>query len=190
MADFCHLHTHSQFSLLDGAAGIDRLVNSAKRREIPAVALTDHGNLFGVPEFYTKAQKAGVQPIIGCEFYLTPSGIDNRKDKTRYHQVLLAKNERGYHNLMKLSSTSYLEGYYYKPRIDRALLKERHEGLVATTCCLQGEVPQTILGEGEERARELFEEYLEIKGMLGFAPDAAQYFFDGGIFVEHRYDHG
>jgi len=164
MPEFSHLHCHTQYSLLDGAAGIDNLIESAERRDIPAVAITDHGNLYGVPEFYTTAEKSDVQPIIGCEFYLTPSGIQDKSDSTRYHQVLLAKNQTGYENLMQLSSTSFLEGFYYKPRIDRDLLREHHEGLVATTCCLQGEVPQAILNKGEERARELFETYLEIFG--------------------------
>ena len=164
MPNFSHLHCHTQYSLLDGAAGIEPLIESAERRDIPAVAITDHGNLYGVPEFYTTAQKSDVQPIIGCEFYLTPSGIQDQSDPTRYHQVLLAKNQTGYENLMQLSSTSFLEGFYYKPRIDRDLLREHHEGLVATTCCLQGQVPQMILNQGEEAAQEKFEEYLDIFG--------------------------
>ncbi|WP_251941815.1 DNA polymerase III subunit alpha [Salinibacter ruber] len=164
MPNFSHLHCHTQYSLLDGAAGIDHLIESAERRDIPAVAITDHGNLYGVPEFYTTAQKSDVQPIIGCEFYLTPSGIQDQSDPTRYHQVLLAKNQTGYENLMQLSSTSFLEGFYYKPRIDLDLLRKHHEGLVATTCCLQGQVPQMILNQGEEAAQEKFEEYLDIFG--------------------------
>ncbi len=164
MPNFSHLHCHTQYSLLDGAAGIEPLIESAERRDIPAVAITDHGNLYGVPEFYTTAQKSDVQPIIGCEFYLTPSGIQDQSDPTRYHQVLLAKNQTGYENLMQLSSTSFLEGFYYKPRIDLDLLREHHEGLVATTCCLQGQVPQMILNQGEAAAQEKFEEYLDIFG--------------------------
>ncbi len=164
MPNFSHLHCHTQYSLLDGAAGIEPLIESAERRDIPAVAITDHGNLYGVPEFYTTAQKSDVQPIIGCEFYLTPSGIQDQSDPTRYHQVLLAKNQTGYENLMQLSSTSFLEGFYYKPRIDLDLLRKHHEGLVATTCCLQGQVPQMILNQGEEAAQEKFEEYLDIFG--------------------------
>jgi DNA polymerase-3 subunit alpha len=164
MPEFSHLHCHTQYSLLDGAAGIDTLIESAERRDIPAVAITDHGNLYGVPEFYTTAQNSDVQPIIGCEFYLTPSGIQDQSDRTRYHQVLLAKNQTGYENLMQLSSTSFLEGFYYKPRIDLDLLREHHEGLVATTCCLQGQVPQMILNQSEERARQKFEAYLDIFG--------------------------
>jgi len=164
MPEFSHLHCHTQYSLLDGAASIDHLVETAERRNINAVAITDHGNLYGVPEFYTTAQKHDVDPIIGCEFYLTPSGIHDQSDATRYHQVLLAKNQAGYENLMKLSSVSFTEGFYYKPRIDLDLLKERHAGLIATTCCLQGQVPQMILNRGEDAARETFEEYLDIFG--------------------------
>ena len=164
MGDFCHLHCHTQYSLLDGAAGIDTMLERAKQKEIPAMAITDHGNLYGVPEFYTTAKDKGVQPIIGCEFYVTPSGHRDTSDRTRYHQVLLAKNQTGYENLMKLSSTSFTEGFYYKPRIDMDLMREHHEGLVATTCCLQSWINQTILNEGEDRAREVFEAHLDVFG--------------------------
>ncbi len=164
MKDFCHLHCHTQYSLLDGAAQISALTARAAAMEMPALAITDHGNLFGVPEFYNYARKAGVTPIIGCEFYITPSGMDDRADRTRYHQVLLAKNEEGYRNLIRLSSLSYTQGYYYKPRIDRRALAQHHHGLVATTCCLQGEVLQTILRRGEDAGRQVFESYLDIFG--------------------------
>ncbi|PAP77419.1 DNA polymerase III subunit alpha [Rubrivirga marina] len=164
MPEFCHLHCHTQYSLLDGAARIDKLIGRAAELGHPAVAITDHGNLYGVPEFYTKAQRAGVQPIVGCEFYVTPTGMDDKSDRTRYHQVLLAKNLGGYKNLIKLSSLSYTDGYYYKPRIDRDTLRAHSAGLVATTCCLQGEVLQTILKKSEAEARKVFEEYLDIFG--------------------------
>ncbi len=164
MPEFCHLHCHTQYSLLDGAARIKKLVGRAAELEIPALAITDHGNLFGVPEFYTYAKQAGVQPIIGCEFYVTPSGMGDTNDRTRYHQVLLAKNEEGYRNLIKLSSLSYTDGFYYKPRIDRDTLRAHSEGLVATTCCLQGEVLQTILHQGEVAGLKVFKEYLDIFG--------------------------
>ncbi|WP_022834945.1 DNA polymerase III subunit alpha [Salisaeta longa] len=180
MGDFCHLHCHTQYSLLDGAASIDALVKQAKREDIPAVAITDHGNLYGVPEFYTTARKHDVQPIIGCEFYVTPSGIDDTTDRTRYHQVLLAKNETGYKNLMKLSSKSFTEGFYYKPRLDHDLIAAHSEGLVATTCCLQGEVLQTILHKGEAAAREIFEWYLDV-----FGDDYYIEFQDHGIDEQH-----
>ena len=164
MPEFCHLHCHTQYSLLDGAARIERLIDRAVQLEHSAVAITDHGNLYGVPELYTKAKRAGVQPIIGCEFYVTPSGMGDTQDRTRYHQVLLAKNFEGYQNLIALSSQSYTDGYYYKPRIDRETLRRHSGGLVATTCCLQGEVLQTILKKGEAEGRRVFEEYLDIFG--------------------------
>ena len=164
MPEFAHLHCHTQYSLLDGAARIERLTQRAAQMDLGAVAITDHGNLYGVPEFYHKAQEAGVKPIIGCEFYVTPSGIQDKSDKTRYHQVLLAKSHQGYQNLMTLSSKSFTDGFYYKPRIDKELLRRHHEGLVATTCCLQGEVLQTILNDGEAAARQVFETYLDIFG--------------------------
>src|SRR5690554_2035544 len=143
MCDFSHLHCHTQFSLLDGAARIKSLLSRAGELSLSGVAITDHGNLFGVPEFYTTAKEMGIRPIIGCEFYITPGGLNDRSDRTRYHQLLLAKNEIGYRNLMRLSSISYSDGYYYKPRIDREVLRQYSEGLIATTCCLQGEVLQT-----------------------------------------------
>ena len=164
MPEFAHLHCHTQYSLLDGAARIDQLTQRAAQMDLGAVAITDHGNLYGVPEFYHKAREAGVKPIIGCEFYLTPSGIQDQSDQTRYHQVILAKDHEGYQNLMTLSSKSFTDGFYYKPRIDKDLLRRHHEGLVATTCCLQGEVLQTILERGEAAARAVFETYLEIFG--------------------------
>ncbi|MBX2820426.1 MAG: PHP domain-containing protein, partial [Rhodothermaceae bacterium] len=164
MCDFNHLHCHTQYSLLDGAARIKSLISRAAELEHSAIAITDHGNLFGVPEFFTYAKKQGVRPIIGCEFYVTPSGMHDKSDRTRYHQVLLAKNEAGYKNLIKLSSLSYSDGYYYKPRLDKEILKQHSEGLIATTCCLQGEVLQNILKVGEDRAKRIFEWYIDVFG--------------------------
>lgn len=131
---------------------------------MPAIAITDHGNMFGVPQFVREAQKNGVKPIIGCEFYITPSGMENRQDRTRYHQVLLAKNMTGYKNLAKLCSLGYTDGLYYKPRIDKETLAEHAEGLISTTCCLASEINQTILSEGEKEARKVFEWYLNLFG--------------------------
>ncbi|TDI71682.1 MAG: DNA polymerase III subunit alpha [Bacteroidetes bacterium] len=164
MTPFCHLHCHTQYSLLDGAARINRLLVKAKELEMPALAITDHGNLFGIPEFYTTAKREGVEPIIGCEFYVTASSMSEKTDRKRYHQVLLAKNETGYQNLIHLSSQSFTEGYYYKPRIDHEILRNHSDGLVATTCCLQGEVLQSILKNGEDEAKKIFEAYLDIFG--------------------------
>ncbi len=164
MCEFSHLHCHTQYSLLDGAARIKSLLQKVKELEMPAVAITDHGNLFGVPEFYTSAVREGIQPIVGCEFYVTPEAIGDRSNRTRYHQLLLAKNETGYRNLIKLSSISYTRGYYYKPRIDLETIKRYSEGLVATTCCLQGEVPQTILSKGGDAGRAAFKKWLDVFG--------------------------
>lgn len=162
--NFSHLHCHTQFSMLDGAANISQLIRKSKNEGMPAIAITDHGNMFGVPEFVNKAHQNDVKPIIGCEFYVTPSGMQNRKDRTRYHQVLLAKNMTGYKNLMKLCSVGYTEGLYYKPRIDKEILAEHAEGLIATTCCLASEINQTILNEGKKQARRIFEWYLNLFG--------------------------
>ena len=164
MSEFSHLHCHTQYSLLDGAAKIKSLISRAAEMESKALAITDHGNLYGVPEFYTGAKANGIVPIIGCEFYVTPSGMADKSDRTRYHQVLLAKNLTGYRNLIKLASLSNTDGYYYKPRIDKEALRRHSEGLVATTCCLQGEVLQTILKKGEDEGLAVFKEYLDIFG--------------------------
>src|SRR3569832_1152202 len=163
MNSFCHLHCHTQYSLLDGAAHIRNLVDKAQRLDMNALAITDHGNMFGVPHFVAAANRVGIKPIIGCEFYVA-SDMHNRKDKTRYHQVLLAKNEMGYKNLSTLCSLGFLEGYYYKPRIDKHLIKQHAGGLMATTCCLAGEVSLTFLCLGEAAAEEHFLEWLDIFG--------------------------
>ncbi|MBN2731747.1 MAG: DNA polymerase III subunit alpha [Balneolaceae bacterium] len=164
MPDFSHLHCHTQFSMLDGAANISQLVKKTGNTGMPAIAITDHGNMYGVPKFVREAKKEGVKPIIGCEFYITPSGMEDKKDRTRYHQVLLAKNMTGYRNLTKLSSLGFTEGMYYKPRIDKQTLGEHAEGLIATTCCLASEINQTILNKGEAEARKIFEWYLSVFG--------------------------
>ena len=146
MPEFTHLHVHTQYSLLDGAAPIDKLMAEVKKDGGTAVAITDHGNMFGVPKFVSEAKKKGLKPVVGCEFYLAHG---SRHDKTKreeleekniYHQLILAKNEVGYRNLSKLCSLAYIEGYYYKPRIDKELIRQYREGLIATTCCLASEV--------------------------------------------------
>lgn len=164
MSEFCHLHCHTSYSLLDGAARIDSLVTQAKQLGMDALGITDHGNLYGVPEFHSTATRNGIRPIIGCEFYLCASPMGERTDRIRYHQVLWAKNEAGYRNLIKLSSLSFLDGFYFKPRIDFDLLAKYREGLVATTCCLQGQIPQAILSGNLEEARQLLKKYLDIFG--------------------------
>jgi len=169
MPSFSHLHVHTQYSLLDGAANIRKLISKAKADDMRAVAITDHGNMFGAFEFYQEAKSQGIMPVIGCEFYLVEdrhqkSFSQGQKDK-RFHQLLLAKNQQGYENLAKLCSLGYLEGYYSKyPRIDKALLKQYKEGLIATSCCIGAEIPQAILWKGEEAAEELFKEWHELFG--------------------------
>ncbi len=169
MCQFSHLHCHSQFSLLDGAASIPGMMAKAKADGMPAIALTDHGNMFGAFQFVAEAAKAGIKPIVGCEFYLVEDRFKREftkgsKDK-RYHQLLLAKDQRGYQNLSKLCSLGFLEGLYGKyPRIDKELLKQYKEGLIATTCCIASEVQQTILNEGEAKGEEVFKEWFEIFG--------------------------
>jgi DNA polymerase-3 subunit alpha len=169
MPTFSHLHCHSQFSLLDGAAEISSMIQKAKEDGMPAVALTDHGNMFGIFKFVQEAKKQGVTPIVGCEFYLVEdrhkkSFTGGQKDK-RYHQLLLAKNQKGYENLSKLCSLGYIEGMYSKwPRIDMEILEKHKEGLIATSCCIGAQIPQAILHQGEEKAEKVFQKWHNLFG--------------------------
>lgn len=156
MAEFVHLHTHTAYSLLDGAGKIDVLIERAKELGMRALAITDHGVMYGVVDFYKACKKAGIKPIIGCEVYVAPKSRFDKagRDDSPYHLVLLVKNEVGYRNLTHLVSQAYLEGFYYKPRVDRELLEEYHEGLIALSACLAGEVPQDILNDDLAKAKE------------------------------------
>ncbi len=165
-ARFVHLHVHTQYSLLDGAIRLQSLVEQAAAFRMPAVAVTDHGNIFGAIEFYEKASAGGVKPIIGCEMYVAPR---DRRDKTHspgediaYHLILLAKNIQGYRNLCKLLTKAYLEGFYYKPRVDKELLRAHSEGLIALSACLQGEIPRLVSSGRFNDALRVAEEYREI----------------------------
>ncbi|MBP6387189.1 MAG: DNA polymerase III subunit alpha [Pseudarcicella sp.] len=167
---FSHLHCHTQYSLLDGASKIPDLFAKAKADNMPAVAITDHGNMFGAFQFVAEAGKhEGVKPIVGCEFYVVKDRFQRQftkeqKDK-RYHQLMLAKNAEGYANLVKLCSLGFIEGLYGKyPRIDKDLVLKYHKGLIATTCCLGASVPQAILRDGEEAAEIEFKWWLDIFG--------------------------
>jgi DNA polymerase III subunit alpha len=166
---FSHLHNHSQFSLLDGASKISSMFKKAKADNMPAVAITDHGNMFGAFQFVAEAGKHGVKPIVGCEFYLVADRhkqafTKEQKDK-RYHQLFLAKNPEGYQNLVKLCSLGFMEGMYSKyPRIDKELVLKYHKGLIATTCCLGASVPQAILRSGEAEAEKEFKWWLDLFG--------------------------
>jgi DNA polymerase-3 subunit alpha len=169
MPDFSHLHVHTQFSLLDGAADISKLYKKAAADGMKALAITDHGNMFGVFKFVAEAGKHNVKPIVGCEFYVVADRhikqFTKEKKDVRCHQLLLAKNAEGYRNLVKLCSLGYMEGLYSKwPRIDKELIVKYHKGLIATTCCIGASVPQAILKEGEERAEEEFKWWLDLFG--------------------------
>ncbi|MEI8360664.1 MAG: DNA polymerase III subunit alpha [bacterium] len=164
---FVHLHVHSHYSLLDGLTKIDELVLRAKEDGAPAVALTDHGSMYGIIEFYQKCKKEGIKPIVGVETYLAPVSLHQkltREDAANYHLLLLAKNFTGYKNLLKLVSAAHLEGYYYKPRIDWELLKKHSEGLIACSACLGGEIPRLIESGKLERAKQRILEYNEVFG--------------------------
>ncbi|MBM4127643.1 MAG: DNA polymerase III subunit alpha [Nitrospira sp.] len=168
-SSFVHLHLHTQFSLLDGANQIGPLVQQVKAFGQPAVAMTDHGNMFGAVEFYRKAKDAGIKPIIGCEAYMAMGSRHAKKDSglahnDYYHLILLARNLTGYQNLIKLVSKGYLEGFYYKPRIDKELLKEHHEGIIALSGCLSGEIPYLIGQKDMAGALAVAGEFQEIFG--------------------------
>lgn len=178
-SNFVHLHCHTEFSLLDGAARINRLIDRAADFKMPALAITDHGTMFGVIDFYKAAKRAGIKPILGCEVYVALRSRFEKEakvDDSQYHLVLLAENNRGYQNLMHLVSAGYLEGFYYKPRVDRQLLEKHSEGLIALSACLAGEIPSLILKGQTEKAR-----------------DSARYFkslFGPDNFFLELHDHG
>ncbi len=166
-AGFVHLHTHSEFSILDGACRIKDIVAKAIEFEMPAVALTDHGAMYGNISFYSACKDAGIKPILGCEVYVatrTRADRDPRLDKDQYHLVLLAKSEKGYRNLIKLVSIAFSEGFYYKPRVDKEILAQYADDLIALTACLSGEVPMWLLNGDEKQAERALGEYLDIFG--------------------------
>ncbi len=167
-SDFVHLHVHTQYSLLDGAIRLKDLFKEAKKNRMPALAMTDHGNMFGTIEFYQKAYKHGIKPIIGCELYVARESRFIKKAQDANHLIVLVKNMTGYRNLMKLTSAGYLEGFYYRPRIDKKLLSENSEGLIGMSACLHGEVPQFLLNGDRKSAKKAAEEYLAIFGEGNF----------------------
>ncbi len=165
--DFCHLHTHTEYSLLDGEANIKKLISRVKELGMTSCAITDHGSMYGVVDFYREAKAQGIHPVIGCEVYMAPRSrfekvhdIDNKTS----HLILLAENQTGYKNLIKMVSSGYIDGFYYKPRIDFELLRENSEGIIALSACLAGEVPKAILSGNYDRAKEIVEKYVEVLG--------------------------
>ena len=172
MDSFVHLHVHTEYSLLDGACRIKQLIARARELGQKAIAMTDHGVMFGAVEFYQAAREAGIQPILGCEVYTTQG---NRKDKSHGrgeqgpgHLVLLAENNTGYRNLMKIVSQAQLEGFYYKPRVDFALLEQYHEGIIALSACVAGDIPRAILQGNENGAKKLLQRFVGIFGKEHF----------------------
>ena len=171
MSKFVHLHTHSHYSLLDGLAKIDELVNRAKELEMDALALTDHGNLYGAIEFYKAAKKAEIKPILGVEMYVAPESRfeKNAQSNEKYfHLTLLCENDVGWKNLIKLVTKAHLEGFYYRPRADKELLKQYHEGIICLSGCLQGEIPQLLLADKYDQAKRVAETYQNIFGKENF----------------------
>ncbi len=170
MSSFVHLHNHTHFSLLDGAIDIKRMLERASELKFTSLAITDHGNMFGVLDFFLEAKKYGIKPIIGMEAYIAPGSRFEKKSggkggsRAAFHLVLLAKNNTGYKNLMKLASIAYLEGFYYKPRIDKEVLRQYHEGLIATSACMKGEIFHKLNNVSKKEGIKAVEEYLEIFG--------------------------
>ncbi len=166
---FVHLHCHTDYSLLDGACEIGKMVKQVAEQKMPAVAMTDHGNLFGAVEFYNKANQLGVHPIIGCEMYVTPHGQQSRNEGYDYnHLLLLSENEDGYRNLIQLVTSGYLDGFYYKPRIDKDLLARHAKGLICTSACLASDINQALVADKYDEARRMACEYQDIFGKGNF----------------------
>lgn len=165
MNNFVHLHLHSEYSLLDGSTRISLLPKRVKDLGMDAVALTDHGNMYGAIAFYKACKDAGVKPILGCEVYISEKDM-TVKDRTnkRYHLILLAENNEGFKNIMKIVSTGYVDGYYYKPRVDKEVLKKYSKGVIATSACLGGEVQKALLNRDKEAAKKAALEYRDIFG--------------------------
>src|ERR1700689_4718329 len=172
-ADFVHLHLHTEYSLLDGACRLDRLMERAHELKFPSLAMTDHGVLYGAIDFYEAALEKEIKPIIGCEVYVAPGSRLEKKSASGgrdvyHHLVLLAKDETGYKNLVKLATAAQLEGYYYKPRIDKEILAAHKEGLIALSGCLASEIPELILKEQLTKARDTIDWFKQTLGADNF----------------------
>ena len=169
--EFTHLHVHTEYSLLDGSAKIQELVARAAALGMDSLAITDHGAMYGVVEFYKAAKAVGIKPILGCEVYVAPKSRlikDNSQGFSYYHLVLLAETNEGYANLMKIVSYGFLEGFYYKPRVDEEILRRYHRGIIASSACLAGPVARTILMGDEKKAQEIALQYEDIFGKGNF----------------------
>src|SRR5262245_48317680 len=171
MTPFVHLHNHTEYSLLDGAQPIDRMLRKAKDAGMSAVGITDHGNLFGAYQFYREAKRLGIRPVLGCEAYIAPGERTDRnpnqgdgRGKPYHHLILLAENREGFANLVQLVSRAYLEGFYYRPRMDKGLLRRHARGLIALSGCLGAEIPTHLRHGRPEAAEKALLEFLDIFG--------------------------
>ena len=165
---FTHLHVHTSYSLLDGSVRVDELMQKVKELGMDSIAITDHGSMFGIVDFYKEALKSGVKPILGCEIYMTKGNYKETKDRDMYHLILLAENQTGYSNLMKIVSEGYVNGFYYKPRVDKELLEKYSEGIIALSACLGGSIQKHLLYNEYDQAKELATTYNDIFGQDNF----------------------
>ena len=161
---FTHLHLHTEYSLLDGAISLDRLIDFGKKNNLKALAITDHGNIFGAVKFFQQCKGAGIKPVLGMEAYLTEDISVKTADNKYYHIILLVQNKKGYRNLCKLISIAYQQGFYFKPRIDYRTLAQYSEGLIVTTACLGGHIPKLVMTENYEEANKRIDWFLNIFG--------------------------
>src|SRR5438046_5630512 len=171
MSEFVHLHLHTEFSLLDGACRIDELLDQAAKMNMRAIAVTEHGNMFSSVIFHDRARQHGIEPILGCEVYMAPGSRHTKSGnpgETANHLVLLAETDEGYHNLIKLVSAGYTEGFYYRPRIDKELLAQHSKGLIGLSSCLKGEVATGIRTEQQNKAIAAAAAYRDILGRGNF----------------------
>src|SRR5699024_3227293 len=165
MGSFTHLHVHTEYSLLDGSSRIKDLIKRVKELGMDSIAITDHGVMFGIVDFYKEAITQGIKPIIGCEVYTAARRLeqkDSRLDQNQSHLILLAKNQKGYDNLKKIVSKGYIDGFYYKPRIDAEFLRDHSQGIICLSACLGGEIPQALLNNNVDVARNLIHQYQDI----------------------------
>jgi DNA polymerase-3 subunit alpha len=175
---FVHLHVHTVYSLLDGFSNVEKLVQRAKQMDMPALAITDHGTMFGVMDFYKAANEAGIKPIIGMESYMAARGMterDPKLDKKSSHLLLLAENETGYRNLLQIASASQLQGFYYYPRVDHDFLAQHSEGLICTSGCLAAEIPRALMDQNPEEALRRLDWYYEVFGPDRFYVELQQH---------------
>ena len=185
---FVHLHVHTEYSLLDGSIRIEDLVKRTKDLGMDSVAITDHGSMFGVIQFYKEAKKQGIKPILGSEVYMAVNKHTEKeqKDKNQYHLVLLAENNEGYQNLMKIVSEGYVNGFYYKPRVDKDILRKYSKGIIALSACLGGEIQQYLLDNNYEGAKRTALEYKEIFGKDNFFLELQNHGLNEQIEVNNR----